>query len=66
MKKVFQNYYRYILDGAIPSKEEQIVFSILQDFTDRRGLKQEWNNIDEDIQEEIIKTWIKMTKKILK
>jgi len=66
MKKIFKNYYRYVVDVVIPSKEEQIVFSILNDFTDRRGLKQEWNQIDEDIQEEIIKKWIKLTKNLLK
>jgi len=66
MKKIFKNYYQYVVDVVIPSKEEQIVFSILNDFTDRRGLKQEWNQIDEDIQEEIIKKWIKLTKNLLK
>ena len=66
MKKLFKKYYRYILDGDIPAKEEQIVFSILHDFTDRRGLKQAWNQIEEDIQEEIIEDWVKLTKNLLK
>lgn len=66
MKKIFNKYYRYILDGALVTKEEEIVFSILEDFTDRRGLKQAWNSIDEDIQKEILKTWMKIVKKALK
>jgi len=66
MKKIFKKYYRYILDGVIPSKEEEIVFSILHDFTDRKGLRQEWEKIDEDTQEEIIEDWIKLTKNLLK
>lgn len=36
---------------------KKIVSDIIRDFTDRRGLKQEWYNIDEDIQEEIKKVW---------
>ncbi len=58
-----EKYYDYVLDGKndIP-KEEQIVFEILSDFTDRRGLGQEWDNIDDDIQEEIIQEWIDIVK----
>jgi hypothetical protein len=33
------------------------VESIVQDLSDRRGLRQEWEQIDEDIQEEIKQTW---------
>jgi len=33
------------------------VDNILKDMTDRRGLRQEWDNIDEDIQEEIKEEW---------
>lgn len=42
------------------NKEEQaekIVENIVSDLTDRRGLKQEWWMIDEDIQKEIKETW---------
>lgn len=34
-----------------------IVSRIEADFTDRRGLRQEWDEIDADIQEEIRDTW---------
>ena len=33
-------------------KADQIVEAILMDFTGRRGLRQEWEKIDEDIQED--------------
>ena len=51
-------------DGDCPSvdKSEQIVDAIISDLTDRRGLRQEWEMIDEDIQEEIKETWISIVK----
>ena len=33
------------------------VFDIITDLTDRRGLRQEWEEIDGDIQDEIIEKW---------
>jgi hypothetical protein len=57
-----EKYYDHILKGAKVSKEEEIVFGILSDFTDRRGLRQEWEQIDDDIQEEMIETWIDIVK----
>ena len=35
----------------------RIVEAIKRDFTDRRGLRQEWEGIDEEIQAEICNTW---------
>jgi hypothetical protein len=55
-------YYDYVLKGKKVSKAERIVFSLLHDFTDRRGLRQAWEQIDEDIQEEMIAEWIRLTK----
>lgn len=36
---------------------KKIVDDILADFTDRRGLRQGWDEIDADIQKEIIESW---------
>jgi precorrin-2 methylase len=36
---------------------EKIVNDIIKDILDRRGLKQEFQAIDDDIQEEIKTTW---------
>jgi hypothetical protein len=33
------------------------VDAIILDLSDRRGLKQEWDQIDDDIQQEIKETW---------
>lgn len=35
----------------------ETVKRIIEDLTQRRGLKQEWYNIDDDVKEEIIKSW---------
>lgn len=42
------------------STQEKIIFDIIHDFTDRRGLRQGWEQIDDDIQEEIIEKWIEI------
>ncbi len=39
---------------------EQIVYRLILDITDRRGLSNEWGNIDEDIQEEIKEEWVRL------
>ena len=36
---------------------QPIVSQILEDLTDRMGLKHEWNRVPLDIQQEIISTW---------
>jgi hypothetical protein len=38
-------------------KAGKIVEIILEDITDRKGLRQAWEGIDEDIQQEIIAAW---------
>ncbi len=59
-----QKYDAYTYDNNSEgiSKEEQIVFDIIADIKDRRGLKSEWNSIDEDIVEEIIEKWTGVVK----
>jgi len=46
--------------------EEKIVDALIADFTDRRGLRQAWEGIDEDIREEIRETWISLVKEQMK
>jgi len=61
-----EKYYDYVLHRLKDSEvtnEEEIVFSILSDMTDRRNLRQAWESIDEDIQCEIIDEWIKIVKR---
>jgi hypothetical protein len=51
----------------MPDKDKatQIVEAILADLTRRRGLRQEWDGIDKDIQREIRDTWADAVRQIL-
>lgn len=55
--------YNEILNSDTPLGELQIsiqkrrALRIIEDLTARKGLKHEWENIDEDIQDEIFETW---------
>ena len=42
---------------AVEAAAKAIVSDILADMTDRRGLRQEWEGIDDDIQAEIKGVW---------
>lgn len=57
--KHYKAFYKQVLDGK-RAKDESLakVFDIINDLSDRRGLRQEWEQIDGDIQDEIIETWI--------
>jgi hypothetical protein len=55
-------YYTYILGKSNPPIEEKIVFSLLRDIVDRRGLKQAWDQIDKKEQDKIINAWIDIVK----
>ena len=39
---------------------DQIVTAIIKDFTDRKGLRQQWDLIDRETQQEIKTTWVKL------
>jgi len=56
--KHYEAYYKQVLKGE-RAKDENLakVFDIITDLTDRRGLRQEWEQIDGDIQDEIIEKW---------
>ena len=43
-------------------KAEKIVNEILADLTDIRGLRQKWDNISEEFQEEIKSEWIQIVR----
>lgn len=44
-------------DSEIDEMANMIVHAIIADIRDRRGLKQEWNQIDSDIKDEIYENW---------
>ncbi len=41
---------------------EEAIDSILLDLSDRRGLKQEYERVDEEVREEMRQTWINTVK----
>jgi hypothetical protein len=56
--KHYKAYYKQVLnDKRAENKSLAKVFDIISDITDRRGLRQEWEEIDGDIQDEIIEKW---------
>ena len=57
-----EKYYEYVAGFKTFTPEEDIVFSIIEDMSDRRGFRQAWDDVDEEIQEEIMETWIKKVK----
>ena len=65
--KYHNEYYDYVLKGTHPgSKAKKAVFDIIEDLTDRRGLRQEFERIDADIQDEIIDIWISLIDSAIK
>jgi hypothetical protein len=54
----YKGYYKQFFDKK-RAKDESLakVYDIITDLTDRRGLRQEWEQIDSDIQDEIIAKW---------
>ena len=47
------------MDKGTP-KPAEVVEGIVADLTDRRGLRHEWDNIDEDVIEELKNTWLRL------
>lgn len=43
-----------------PTRAQRIVEAIEKDFSDRRGLRQEWDEIDDGIQNEIRDEWAEL------
>lgn len=53
--------YTVFGEGEAPKpipKSKECLFKLVRDFTDRRGLRQEFDQIDDDIKDEILETWL--------
>jgi hypothetical protein len=61
--KHYEAYYKHVLEGKKTKGTLGKVFDIITDLSDRRGLRQEWEQIDGDIQDEIIDIWVKIIEK---
>ncbi len=48
-----------------PTLAQRIVAAIESDLSDRRGIRQEWEQIDPDVQDEIRDEWAKIIEKLL-
>lgn len=62
-ENIIQEYYSHVLGEKKSIGAKAKAFDIVNDLTDRRGLRQEWDNIDGEIQAEIIETWMKIIEK---
>jgi len=62
IKTLKDEYYEHVLDKKDFGKVKNAVFQLVSDLKDRRGLSQEWDQIDDDIQDEIIETWINIVR----
>lgn len=49
----------------MPKLATKIMNAILDDVTDRKGWRHEWDDFDEDVQQEIRETWIAIIDDIL-
>jgi hypothetical protein len=49
-----------------PTLAEKVVAAIEDDLTDRRGLRQEWESIDDDTQDDIRKAWARIVVGVLR
>jgi hypothetical protein len=58
--KYHDEYYAFVLDKVEPStRAKRAVFRIINDhLSNRRGLSQEFGDIDGEIQGEIVDSWI--------
>lgn len=57
--KYYDEFYNYVTKGIKPnSKSKKAVFSIVNDIIDRGGIGGAFVNIDGEIQDEIIDSWI--------
>jgi hypothetical protein len=58
--KHYDAYYDHVLDKQKATGNIAKVYDLISDISDRRGLRQEWEQIDGDIQDEIIEKWSKI------
>lgn len=50
---------------GVGQQAEEIVDAIIDNLTDRKGLRHEWDNIDEEIQAEIRADWMLIARRVI-
>jgi hypothetical protein len=58
--KHYKAYIKHVLEKEKATGTIGIVYDLIDDISDRRGLKHEWNQIDGEVQDEIINAWVKI------
>lgn len=56
--KHYDAYYDHVLNKQKAVGNIAKIYDLINDLSDRRGLRHEWENIDGDIQDEIIGKWL--------
>ncbi len=65
MTKYEEQYYKHVSGEEKASGAYAIVFDIIKDLKNRSGLRQSFEWSDDEIQDEIVETWINITEKHL-
>ena len=58
---LLEKYYKTEEENPNLTNAEEIVFGILSDIMNRSGLQNSFEECDEEIQEEILQSWIDIT-----
>ena len=63
---LYNEYLTWSSEGLV-SKDlaKEVVFRIISDFTNRRGLRQEFEGCDDEIKDEMIQEWIDSTNTVI-
>ncbi|MBM3120387.1 MAG: hypothetical protein FJ006_12750 [Chloroflexi bacterium] len=56
-------YYAHILDKVPVTKEEEVVFCLMNDLSDRSGF--DWGGVDDETQVEWLQEWVDKVHSIL-
>lgn len=51
-------YHCHVSGDLAVSRAEEIAFAILTDITNRGGIGDEWDQIDGETQDEVLKSWV--------
>lgn len=60
---LLKEYFHYILNHKPMPNDKALLFALIRDMTDRRGLRHEWDKIDDDVREELLNTWLSIIRK---
>lgn len=61
--KTLPKAYSWLPDhtrNAVMARSQNVLEAIISDLTDRRGLESEWDQIDDDVKQEIKDTWLEI------